>query len=646
MVKKKAKEIFYRLYARTSEQILPIIKGKNIISFDVFDTLLKRDVMNPTDVFDLMERDLRERKKLYIHNFADKRREAEQKARIAKPDREITLKDIYGYISCDDDVRKELMEMECQMELALSAPNIPVQQLYEVCLEQRKKILFLSDMYLPSDVVRKLLEKNGYTEGILYVSAESGFTKKSGELFTYVQKKESIDVKRWCHVGDHILSDYLVPKRMRISSCLIDRNPRYNLYVDKKTYRENDQYRQVNHFIDTRLGRYMDPYDQIGYAVLGPLLYGFSEWINREIPENQTILFLAREGALLKKAFEIVSDRHSEYLYISRQAAYTAFLDHVETKEEAINANIRVIKEICTQKEFAQSYGLSEEEVHQIFADDGLDENVLLFGTQKKEYILDKIWPTVKKKVINQYHLLQKYLEQLGVTEKCAVVDVGWRGTIQTALLKSKYKANNKMIQWNGYYMACMKYLRDGLDSINKKGFLFEPNLNKRIQDSVINSVSFFELLFLSTGGTTKAYTLTANGIEPIFGEPENKGNISRIIESIQEKALQFVRDFHESPIGKYITIDANVSVGNYLACARIPSLHTLKLFEDFRAFDGSTYKLMNDHSFWYYLLHPKQFFNEFSKKPGRSWFLKGVFKLPLPYISILNFIRRIFYKD
>ena len=79
MVKKMAKEIFYQLYARTSEQILPIIKGKNVVSFDVFDTLLKRDVMNPTDVFDIMERNLRERKKFYVHNFADKRKQSRRR---------------------------------------------------------------------------------------------------------------------------------------------------------------------------------------------------------------------------------------------------------------------------------------------------------------------------------------------------------------------------------------------------------------------------------------------------------------------------------------------------------------------------------------------------------------------------------------
>ena len=47
------------------------------VSFDVFDTLLKRKVNNPNDVFNLMQRAVQDK----ISNFAQKRIHAESQAR-------------------------------------------------------------------------------------------------------------------------------------------------------------------------------------------------------------------------------------------------------------------------------------------------------------------------------------------------------------------------------------------------------------------------------------------------------------------------------------------------------------------------------------------------------------------------------------
>lgn len=43
---------FLRL--KSVEKIIEQIKAYPIVSFDIFDTLLKRDVLNPTDVFKIV----------------------------------------------------------------------------------------------------------------------------------------------------------------------------------------------------------------------------------------------------------------------------------------------------------------------------------------------------------------------------------------------------------------------------------------------------------------------------------------------------------------------------------------------------------------------------------------------------------------
>lgn len=652
MLKCLAKKIIYRFHARTAYQIIPVLGKKSVVSFDVFDTLLKRDVADPEDVFTLLERKLKTDGKSYAEGFASLRKAAGKKAKEAQPDREISLQDIYNFLPFENAVRCELMDMECQLELELSTPNLPIQQLYKTCLRQGKKILFLSDMYLPSDAVRKLLEKNGYTEGKLYISSESGFTKRLGTLFSYVREKEKIDIKQWCHIGDHILSDYFIPKNLGICSYLIDRDPRYNPYVDKKTYRVNANYRQLNHFINIRLSRYTDPYERIGYTVLGPLLYGFSKWIGREIPENETIVFLAREGELLQKAFRIVSKRPSVYLHISRRAALGAYLSQAEDYRSVSQGKLRTMKKGHTCKELASSYGLSDDEIKTVFQSAALNGEQLIISEKMEEVVLDAIWPTAKKKSLEQFDLLHRYIEQLGLSAKCAAVDVGWRGTIQTLLNHMAFKIGGDTLRFTGYYIGTDENV-NGSTYYNddRMGFLFgeNPNLSqKKIREWIKSTSSFFELMFLAVEGSTERYGVDEQGqIYPVKGTPDNV-DVSALnkIQALQNAGLQFVSDMNSSPIRESLLIGADISSCGYLALLNNISLAELRSFRDFREKDGdyaAGVSLVSEHGLFYYLLHPQLFKADFTRNTCKALFLKSVFKLPLPYVSVLAFMRKHF---
>lgn len=231
ILKEAMQRLIYRLCAQTEEEILKCIKGKETVSFDVFDTVVKRDVAEPKDVFVLIEARLRDGTDPCAEHFYGLRVEAECTARKANRGREVTLEDIYKQISVSDEQRLKLMRLECQTEIEISRPNIPIKHVYDACVRQEKKILFISDMYLPSKVIGQILRKNGYETGHLYVSCESGRTKRDGGLFTYVQKAEDLTFDSWLHIGDAIPGDFLSPRRLGIKTILIDRNPRYKKYV-------------------------------------------------------------------------------------------------------------------------------------------------------------------------------------------------------------------------------------------------------------------------------------------------------------------------------------------------------------------------------------------------------------------------------
>ena len=643
MIKKIAREMTYRFEKNDPDALLAKIKDISVVSFDVFDTLLKRDVAGPEDVFVVVEQKLKDSRTFDIDGFAALRIKAERLARQEHIEREITLAEIYVHIPVDDVQKSQLMQMECQTEIELSVPNIPMKHIYDYCVSQKKSVYFISDMYLPADVIQQMLEKSGYIQGKLFVSSESGMTKRNGRLFQLVQQTESLEFHDWVHIGDSISSDFIAPKRLGLRSLLIDREIRHNKYYDRKLRKKNDGYAQLNHFIDTRIGRYTDPYEQIGYAVLGPMLYGFACWLEREIPRDETIVFLAREGALLKKAFELISDRPSVYLRISRRAANMAHLKHMCSAQEVVESNIRMTSVVCTQGNFARKYGLSDDEIRKIFQNENLAEDTIIRNSESMINLLNAIWPTVRKKGVNQYNLLQRYLEQLHCTEKCAVVDVGWFGTIQASLSAANFRIAGQKIQWSGFYMGVMPKKGKSLyKTIKRHGYLFEEGCPQRIYESVSNSAAFFELLFLSTNGSTAAYIQGERGeIIPVLEQSENDAKTSSIIVSMQNAGLQFVEDIFHSYAHLLIGQDAEIMAGNYEALARVPSLSTLRLFRGFKCHDGYTYNLVSEHRMGYYILHPKQFLLDFSIG-AKAWFLKRVFMLPLPYITILSLMRKL----
>lgn len=644
MLKTCAKKIIYALAARGGTSLLRLIDGAQTISFDVFDTLVKRDVIDPADVFAILERQFTLSGELTLANFACLRIQAEQKAHAAHPEREITLEEIYACLPLSEAERVAAMQAECRMEWELSAPNLALKLVYEECVRQGKAIYFISDMYLPMECIEAILRKNGYTKGKLYVSSQNGLTKHSGELYAFVERTEHLDRKTWLHIGDSISSDWLIPKKLGMKSALVRRDLCNSPYVDRKTAKTNEAYRRLNHFISNRIDRYTDPYERIGYVVLGPLLYGFARWLDETVPLEDTMVFLARDGAILQRAFQIVSQRSSVYFYISRGAVRGPYAAHLKSLDDYPNQSGRGLRTFSPM-EVARWHGLNEKEAQSIFERQGIEGNKDIEDPITQNAVLRAIWPKVVEKGRQQYVLLQQYICDIGLSNRCAIIDIGWEGTIQFLLSKCGFTVENRPIRWSGYYMGSFEenplYAKD---APSKARFLFSEGVNRNIFDSVKYSRFFFEMLFQANHGTTKGYERSAQGkIKPILGEPDHT---EKQIDDLQTAALRFVSDLAESPVNMALSLDAAAAAGNYLDLARVPKMRTLKLFENFEYEDGHVFKLVSAHGACYYFLHPREFMDALKNCPCKSWFMKSVFKLPLPYIKILNLLRNVALKE
>lgn len=182
------------------------MKGKvdkyEVISFDIFDTLIKRSVAKPTDVFKVIE------DKTGIEGFALDRMTGEKRARDKTASGEVTLAEIYSNMeNVSSNLRPEIMELECKTEAEVCFVNEKVVPLYEYC-KKRKRIVIASDMYLPHDVIEKLLHQNnisGYEK--IYLSNELNLSKRQGEMYDFI--KSDIGKSKIVHIGNSFKADYL-----------------------------------------------------------------------------------------------------------------------------------------------------------------------------------------------------------------------------------------------------------------------------------------------------------------------------------------------------------------------------------------------------------------------------------------------------
>ena len=163
------------------QDLWQLIKKYEFVSFDVFDTLIKRNVNKPSDVFELVNIAYIQQYGYegIVNNFKEQRIFAERKVRSIS-DQEITLANIYGVLAQDIglEIAERYKKLEIEVELDICTANQDVLNVFKKCVEFPKKVLIITDMYLPIEIIEQILEKNGFKGyKTLYLSSQSGKSK-------------------------------------------------------------------------------------------------------------------------------------------------------------------------------------------------------------------------------------------------------------------------------------------------------------------------------------------------------------------------------------------------------------------------------------------------------------------------------------
>lgn len=534
------------------------------VSFDIFDTLVFRDVAQPSDVFIVVEK-LCEG----IGDFAKIRSEAGGEAN--------TLDEIYDAVQrrseCSDEVKDRYKACEVRCEIELSHPNLIMVELLKRFMEAGKCVILTSDMYLSKDVIKSILNHCGIEEGLnydsLFVSCEENATKKSGELFNIVLRREKLKPHQFLHIGDAVRSDYLVPLRIGIRAEHYSRygvkheisgriENRFHSYSSRNKSEKGENHKSIENtdfehrtltaFIDNHTQGW-DYYETFGYKNLGPLVYGFAKWLDKEIKVLEyegTIYFLAREGKIFKDAYESIGGNNpTQYVLVSRRSIIAALLWRCSSVEEMLKSlsvhRAVSINMVCSLMNIER--GGFEDSHYKNMSNLLSDDEAISFFMERENEI--------REKSKEQHMLMTAYFDSIGLnsTDPVIIVDIGWQGTMQKWLQKYWGSINvNKDV--TGLYMGVKK----NFASKDKRGWVFDNG--RGIPESDIFSFGgLLESLLSEAEGSVKGYADEDGGVKISRSSYEYAD--TEVIRHIHKGLYGFINDINEAILSRVLGMDA-----------------------------------------------------------------------------------------
>ena len=329
-----------------------------MISIDVFDTAIFRDVYEPTDIFKLVEQQVGS-------DFYKRRIQAEKNA---------SKLSFYNI----DDIYRHLPEFDVSKEIEMEFKHIYAnQEILDMYLKNPLDYVFISDMYLPSHIIKKMLSQCGYEDAEVYVSCEEKCNKGSGELFKKVERRLGKITK---HYGDNYMSDIVGATKADIEPIYKPALHKLNLQLPivknpiLKKYAANTL---ANDDTLTQLAKF--------YA---PLIYDFTKWVLQQRKEGQKIFFLSRDMFMpYVIAHELWHADDVYYLHASRRSLAPMF---IHGKEKPLLDKMKVI--------------LNDDE----------------FTYKKEKGVKD----------------CMKYLQSMNISDGDIIVDIGYSGSTQRIIEK------------------------------------------------------------------------------------------------------------------------------------------------------------------------------------------------------------------
>lgn len=526
----------------SEEDLRKAIDSHEYISFDIFDTLIMRRVLEPTDVFEIVER-LLEEKGFENNRFRERRISAEEALKYP------AISQVYEEMGRRNklagDILDEWMQLEIMVEDRVLVPRRKMIELYRYALDQGKKVFLISDMYFPENKMEGFLRKCGVEEwNGLFVSCDYGTGKSDGGLYAFYRQQTSGE--KYLHIGDNRRNDGERARQHGLDT--------FQIYSGYEMWMASAMQATLVHVesLEQRciLGNLIwrcceDPFalqkgkgvltvdspEKLGEVFLGALYDEFVVWLAGELKGKriEQLLLPARDGFLIEQMLKQQGEQPFEYKYFkaSRRAVSVAAIQSLE--------DILLLAE----RGFQGTYG---ELLYRRFGVSSRPDDVLQSQEVKgssahdiREYVL-----SYQKEIEQQAEReRQDYLAYLGKQgllneSRQAIFDFVAGGTVQyfmQKLLKKKLA---------GVYFATMNHPNEKYQLEEDIVSAYGNICSYRVENQVAKHYLFLETIMVDGHPTL-------NHVESdhfVYEKDENDG--FSVVQKVQQGIMSYRRDMME----------------------------------------------------------------------------------------------------
>lgn len=518
-----------KYFQKNEEGLKKLIDQYDAVSFDLFDTLVMRKIMEPEDIFELVEQRVQE-KGIIVENFRKKRQTAAIQSKGGNIDK------IYDYLRTRTGITQEesalIKQEELQCEKDYLIPRKVMVDIMNYAIQQGKIVSIISDMHLPSYILVDMLFDmgiSGYHK--LYVSCEYGKGKSNGLFQIYLQ--DVGDVK-CLHIGDNLLADVVMPRKYGIDSYEV--KSAYEMLkvssLRKILICSNDSgcHIMIGFMLSEIFNNPFALYHTMGVVeiekvdtfvrlFIAPLVLIYMQRLLQivKLKKYEAILFSARDGYLFKKIYDTYFlDEYgipSVYFLTSRKLCLTATLDSKQDILDLcqmLSTEVRIksfLKQILTDEE---TYKAKTEKYKNI------QEYVFSLSEQLESYSM---------KIKKNY---KKYFEKLHIYcyKKYLFCDLNSRGTAQAAI--------NRIfsIDLDGLYL-CKKV------GLKKQNLSVASVYNEQKGDDLSDAVDLLETILTST--TPSVCSMDEKG-EAVYDKEKRTVQELQMVKKADETIMNYIQ--------------------------------------------------------------------------------------------------------
>lgn len=515
---------FQTVAGESQNALMDKINCAEIVSFDLFDTLITRKIYSYTDIFDLIEFEINNRG-VFCPNFKELRLSAEKElSKTTAPTLEQIYSELLKNADCEYLCKEELAQIEWKIDFSLLLKRESMCKLYEELLSAGKKVVVITDSYYKKEQIEQIFSKLNISKcNNIFISCEYGVSKKLGLYDLVLNVCNTYNI---LHIGDDEINDIeeaskknMNTHRIYSGADLFDAigglgiEKAVNTFSDRvkcglfisRIFNSPFQFEQKNCRIT------IETAFDIGYLICGEMVLNFILWM-KEYAEKKgisQILFCARDGYLIKDLYQKIDGQtNSVYFLTSRMAAMRA---GVETNADIVYADS--MKYSGTQKEALKAR----------------------FGIELVECEKEERTKQILKKAQEQKRNYQNYIKGIQLNdERIVIFDFVAKGTVQM-YLERIFEQKIKGL----YFMQ----LEPGF--MKDKGLDIEPYyLNEEGKSSaVFDNYYILETILTSPFPQLEEFD---NKGEPVFARETRSKSDIQCFEAMQDGIKAFFNDYIE----------------------------------------------------------------------------------------------------